>query len=242
MSVVPLEIAELRAKGLDLDARNRNQIDKEFSFEPPARINRAAFRGRCHVGAFTYLSDGKIYTTDLGRYCSIGSGLIAGHSNHPTRWLSTSPVQYQQTLRFNVGSEFLNSEEYHADKVDPALTHKAHIEVRRRTKIGNDVWIGNQAIIIAGVTIGDGAIVGAGAVVTKDVAPYSIVGGVPARKIGERFNPEITERLVSSRWWEFAPWQLRHIDFSDVEGALMKIEDMRSDNVLPFTPEIVQAG
>lgn len=88
--------------------------------------------------------------------------------------------------------------------------------------IGNDVWIGYDAVIMAGVTIGDGAIIGTRAVVTKDVAPYSIVGGVPAREIRKRFAPEVVERLRELKWWDWPEEKIRKaipaIQAGDVEA------------------------
>lgn len=75
--------------------------------------------------------------------------------------------------------------------------------------IGNDVWIGYDAVIMAGVTIGDGAIIGTKAVVTKDVAPYSIVGGVPAKEIRKRFAPEVIKRLQEIQWWDWPEEKIR---------------------------------
>lgn len=238
-----LEIVDLKARGLDLNLQSRNSLGNKFSFEAPARTNRASFSGQCHVGAFTYFADGRIYTTDIGRYCSVASGVVIGQTNHPTRWLSTNPFQYQQSYRFNtaLSDGFAHKADYEHDQVDPQLTRKAHAEVLRRTTIGHDVWIGNGAIILAGVTIGDGAIIGAGAVITKNVAPYDIIGGIPGKKIGERFDDATKARLITSQWWEYAPWQLRHIDFSDVNAAVEDVMKMRSLGVDPYRPEIVQA-
>ena len=75
--------------------------------------------------------------------------------------------------------------------------------------IGNDVWIGYEAVILSGVTIGDGAIIGARAVVTKDVAPYSIVGGVPAKEIHKRYDSQTIERLVQLKWWDWPEENIR---------------------------------
>lgn len=238
-----LDLAELKVRGLDVNVRSVNSLGN-LSFEPPVRSNRASFSGKCALGAFTYLADGRVYTTDIGRYCSIAAGIVIGQPNHPTGWLSTSPFQYQQSYRFNMveAQKWSNRAEYQADAVDPQQTRKAHAEVLRRTIIGNDVWIGNNAIVIAGVNIGDGAIIGAGAVVTKDVTPYDIVGGVPARKIGERFDEATKKRLLASQWWRYAPWQMRHIVFSDVSAAIEAVEKMNADNVPQYHPEIVNAG
>ncbi len=90
--------------------------------------------------------------------------------------------------------------------------------------IGNDVWIGYEAVILSGVTIGDGAIIGARAVVTKDVPPYTIVGGVPARPIRRRFPDEAVEALLALKWWNWPlkrlSASLRRIQSGDLEGLL----------------------
>lgn len=243
MTTKRLELAEMKALGLDLNVASRNTLGN-LSFEAPSRTNRTSFGGKCHVGAFSYFADGRVYSTDFGRYCSIAAGIVIGHSNHPTRWLSTSPFQYQQSYRFNMSAadKWDDKGKYDGDAVDPSLTRKAHAEVMRRTTIGNDVWIGNDAKVIAGVNIGSGAIIGAGAVVTKDVAPYDIVGGVPAKKIGQRFDDATKEKLLALKWWDYAPWQLRHIDFSNVDEAITAVLKMRESGVEPYTPGVVLAG
>ena len=86
--------------------------------------------------------------------------------------------------------------------------------------IGNDVWIGYDAVIMAGVTIGDGAIIGTRAVVTKDVEPYSIVGGVPAKEIRKRFSPEVIKKLMEIQWWNWP-----------IEKIRDAITDIHSSNV-----------
>ena len=92
--------------------------------------------------------------------------------------------------------------------------------------IGNDVWIGYEAVILAGVTIGDGAIIGARAVVTKDVPPYTIVGGVPAKPIRKRFSDSDISRLLELRWWDWPTEKIAaHIDAiqsGDLERLLQK--------------------
>ena len=75
------------------------------------------------------------------------------------------------------------------------------LKVQKKVIIGNDVWIGSHALILGGVKIGDGAVIGAGAVVTKDVPPYAVVGGVPARIIKYRFSQEIIDKLLEIKWW-----------------------------------------
>lgn len=90
-----------------------------------------------------------------------------------------------------------------------------------RVVIGHDVWIGDQSIVLSGVTIGTGAVVGAGAVVTKDVAPYEIVGGIPAKLIKMRFDPATVDRLLASRWWEYGDAILGH---PGIEEGLASLE------------------
>lgn len=143
----------------------------------------------------------------IGKFCSIACGakFIFNCANHTLKSLSS----YTFPLFF---------EEWGLDKskVVSAWDNKGDIV------IGNDVWIGYDAIILAGVKIGDGAIVGARAVVTKDVEPYTIVAGTPARPIKKRFSPEVIETLEHLQWWN---WSGRHIkeaipyiQVGDIEG------------------------
>lgn len=124
----------------------------------------------------------------IGKFCSIACGakFVFNSANHTLKSLST----YTFPLFF---------EEWDLQKSDVATAwdNKGNII------IGNDVWIGYDAVIMAGVKIGDGAIIGTRAVVTKDVEPYSIVGGVPAKEIRKRFAPDVIEKLKSLQWWNW---------------------------------------
>ena len=143
----------------------------------------------------------------IGKFCSIACGakFIFNCANHALRSLST----YTFPLFF---------EEWDLPKseVASAWDNKGDIV------IGNDVWIGYDAVIMAGVTIGDGAIIGTRAVVPKDVAPYSIVGGVPAREIRKRFEPEVVDLLRELKWWDWPEEKIRKaipaIQAGDVEA------------------------
>lgn len=124
----------------------------------------------------------------IGKFCSIACGakFIFTSANHTLKSLSTYPFP-------------LFFEEWGLDKADVADSwdNKGDIVV------GNDVWIGYEAIIMSGVTIGDGAIIGTRAVVTKDIPPYTIVGGVPAKPIRKRFADDIVSSLLEIKWWEW---------------------------------------
>lgn len=124
----------------------------------------------------------------IGKFCSIACGakFIFNCANHTLESLST----YTFPLFF---------EEWELSKSEIASSWDNKGDI----VIGNDVWIGYDAVIMAGVTIGDGAIIGTRAVVTKDVAPYSIVGGIPAKEIRKRFAPDVIERLSSLQWWNW---------------------------------------
>lgn len=130
----------------------------------------------------------------IGRFCSIASGarFIFTSANHTLRSLSTYPFP-------------IFFEEWGLDSADitDAWDRKGDIV------IGNDVWIGYEAVVLSGVTIGDGAIVGTRAVVTKDVPPYTIVGGVPAKTIRKRFSEDVIASLLEIRWWEWPDEKIR---------------------------------
>lgn len=124
----------------------------------------------------------------IGKFCSIACGVkfLFNCANHTLKSLST----YTFPL-------FYEDWELEKSNVASACDNKGDIV------IGNDVWIGFEAVILAGVKIGDGAIIGTRAVVTKDVPPYSIVCGIPAKVIRKRYSPDIIEQLLSLRWWDW---------------------------------------
>ena len=148
----------------------------------------------------------------IGKFCSIACGakFILNCANHTLKSLST----YTFPLFFEEW-DLLKSE------VASAWDNKGDIV------IGNDVWIGYGAVIMAGVTIGDGAIIGTRAVVTKDVEPYSIVGGIPAKEIRKRFAPDVIERLMELQWWD---WQKEQIQKAIPAIQSGDIETLYKDN------------
>ena len=128
----------------------------------------------------------------IGSFCSIGSGAIfmmAGNQGHRTDWASTFPFFYQDNANFSEA--------------------KDGFRTAGDTVIGNDVWIGSEAMIMAGVTIGDGAVIASRAVVTKNVAPYEIVGSNPAQHIKYRFEPNQIAMLLEMKWWTWQDEQLK---------------------------------
>lgn len=127
--------------------------------------------------------DCKIINCDIGAFCSIADGVVIGGAQHPIEWGSTSPVFYKG--KDSVTKKF---SEFERPK-------------NPRTIIGNDVWIGERAIIKGGITIGDGAVVGMGSIVTHDVPPFCIVAGNPARIIRKRFDDKSIEIFKQKQWW-----------------------------------------
>lgn len=137
--------------------------------------------------------DCEIYHCDIGKFCSIGNYVRIGGSRHPYEWVSTSPVFYagRDSIKEKF-SEFARKEE-------------------PKTYIGNDVWIGEGAYIKAGISIGDGSVIGMGSVVTKNVEPYTIVAGNPARLIRYRFEKSICKELQKIEWWNLDEPTLRKL-------------------------------
>lgn len=228
--LLPLDLAQktklLNSFGLDATSSAVNSVGNGFAFEAPARINNATFKGVSFIGAYSYCTEGLFNEVSLGRYCSVAKGVNVGQFDHPVDWLSTNPFQYQRTFKISVGENFKYQKEYASLVPSANLQRVARESLKRKTVIGNDVWIGFGAIIISGVTIGDGSVIAAGAVVTKDVPPYAIVGGVPARVLKMRFSVEVVNRLTSIRWWRYSPWQLDGISFDNINDAVVQISDL----------------
>jgi virginiamycin A acetyltransferase len=106
------------------------------------------------------------------------------------------------------------------DSFPPSSFPYAKVDPLRRCLIGNDCWIGDKVMIVSGVSIGDGAVCAAGAVVAKDVMPYEIVGGIPAKHIGWRFDEETRRRLLSLSWWNYEPSLIRDLASPDIQVFL----------------------
>lgn len=145
------------------------------------------------VKSYTYIGrDCLVQNASIGKFCSIANEVLIGLGKHPLSHFSTSTLFYRtnNTLGIDLVDHNLDFEEYAA------------------IAIGNDVWIGARAIIMDGVSIGDGAIVAANSVVTKDVPQFAIVGGVPAKIIKYRFAPDKIQEFIDQDWWS---WQLDKI-------------------------------
>jgi phosphonate metabolism protein (transferase hexapeptide repeat family) len=173
------------------------------------------------VGANTYIvessfddysyaaGDVMIIYSQVGKFCSIASHTRINPGNHPMDRVTQHHCTYRRI-------------QYGFDEADD----KAFFDWRRAAKcvIGHDVWIGTAAIILPGVQVGTGAVIGAGAVVTKDVAPYEIVGGTPAKPIRRRFPPDTVEKLLRTAWWDWDRQTLeeRFDEFRDIHSFIEK--------------------
>ncbi|HWV59621.1 MAG TPA: type B chloramphenicol O-acetyltransferase [Sphingopyxis sp.] len=172
-------------------------LDKQVT-HPNIRVGRFSYySGYYHGHSFDdcarfLLPDDDADKLIIGSFCSIGSGaafIMAGNQGHRHDWISTFPFYWMPEVRAFEGAR---------NGFQPAGD----------TVVGNDVWIGSEAIVMPGVRIGDGAVIATRAVVTRDVAPYSIVGGNPAAPIRTRFDAARIALLLEMRWWDWSDEQL----------------------------------
>lgn len=213
---------KLDALGAKFVQRNLRKISL-LKFEFPVSIGKST-RYDFTVGRHTYLGSGRYNGLDkIGRYCSVANDVAIGLESHPLSFLSTSPVCYDPKgflSHFSGDQEtelfFRNSKE----SLSNSFAQFSEVYSGPKVVIGNDVWIGHGAFIKRGVTVGDGAVIAAHSVVTKDVPPYSIVGGVPAKIIRHRFSEEIINKLLKLKWWDYSLDLLCGIDFSNIEVAI----------------------
>ncbi|MDZ5698182.1 DapH/DapD/GlmU-related protein [Chelativorans sp. M5D2P16] len=204
--------------------------DLRFTDSEP-RIHPTAELKSCRLGRYTAVAERVILRevslgdfsyferhaegiyAEIGKFCSIAANTRINALEHPLERVTTHKVSYRPNEYFR----YLG--------VDTGFRARRR---ERRVVIGNDVWIGHGAVVMPGVHVGDGAVVGANAVVTRDVAPYEIVAGVPARLVRQRFAPKLAERLQALRWWD---WPLETLfnavadmQALDVEAFLEKWE------------------
>lgn len=179
------------------------------------------------LGFGTYIGDGShISSARIGRFCSIAENVRIAIGNHPTSvFVSTFPSFYYNT-ESQIGFTF-----HEGNSLFEGLNRYPKGEKEYQVVIGNDVWIGCNCLILSGVKIGDGAVIGAGSVVTKDVDPYSVVAGVPAKVIKYRFEEEQIHSLNSIKWWNWPIDKIksRYTSFSNIDSFINKYGNGNED-------------
>lgn len=190
-------------KKLKRKAVKNSTIHKSSKIEAGSQVLNSSFDKHSFCGY-----DCQINNSDIGSFCSIADNVIIGPSSHPYNWVGGSPVFYS-------GRDSIKAKFSEFDREKPL-----------RTVIGSDVWIGINSIIKSGVKIGHGSIIGMGSVVTKDVDPYTIVGGCPAKVIKKRFNDNIINNLLDLCWWELDENELKKISVN-IKNPIKFIESLR---------------
>lgn len=189
-------------KGMELISHGSHLIFEEHAKLRHVHVELPAPDTPLRIGAHSYLRSGSriLHVENIGRYCSIGRGVTLGETprNHPLDWVSTS---------LSVSHLYQAKLEYAA--------------------IGNDVWIGHDAVVMAGVKVGHGAVIARNALVTKDVEPYQIVGGNPAKPIRYRFDEPTRAALLASQWWDLDHEALRQLPCADIDAFLSKVGDIQ---------------
>jgi len=198
-----IKLYELAVTG-SRDIHNKLRFKKSIIDKNCCVDTRSKIGSNCHIlenslilnssiNSFSYVGrNSKIQNTNIGSFCSIANDVFIGLGAHPTELFSTSPIFYRVVNTFKL-----------------QLIIKDHkFSEYQSIEIGHDVWVGARAIVLDGVKISNGAIIAANAVVTKDVPPYAIVAGVPAKVIRYRFSSEKIEQLQKIQWWL---WSLQEI-------------------------------
>lgn len=192
------------------------------AIHPSAVVRQSRIGAWTEIGPFTELIESTledysyiagVHTSvtwaDIGRFCSIASSVRINPVQHPMDRVTQHHCTYR---RRQYGFDAVDDEAFFAWRR------------RQRVRIGPDVWIGHGAVLMPGVSVGTGAVIGAGAVVTHEVPPYAVVAGVPARTLRLRFPPPVVESLLASRWWEWEHDKLKAAfpDLLDVEQFLAR--------------------
>ena len=240
-------VSALRRYGLRFafTQKDRLSLGKEILFSKKTYVERpTAYLSGSNIfslGAYSYIKSEFDVNSKIGRYCSIANDVHQFGASHPIGFVSTSPFFYDRKKDF-----FLR-----ALTDEGILPRELDTSSIKRTPaiIEHDVWVAAEAMIGWNLTIGTGAIVAARGVVTKDVEPYSIVAGVPAKVVRKRFPDALIERLLASHWWDYSFTQFYDLPWNDPPRFLDEFERLRSEGGLvrleeprPFIDVLVELG
>ncbi|MET1063274.1 MAG: CatB-related O-acetyltransferase [Aeromicrobium sp.] len=226
---------------MDQHARGAQHVQRigrsRLFVEPPIRIlGPLVIRADTRIGAFSEIArQVEVQAATLGRYCEIGPGCLLGATGHPTTWLSVSAFQYK------LGAWSWHPSAADAEVIDPEAGGRQSFRSvgPDLATIGNDVWLGANVVVLRGVTIGDGAIVAANAVVTKDIPPYTIAAGMPATVIRPRVPDDLRDELLALQWWRHSPNQLSGTPYDDPAAAAAHLAG-RIGDLEPYDPGFVE--
>lgn len=193
-------------------------------FEGRNHIGESSLVSGAWIGLGSYISkNSEISRSRIGRFCSIGQNVRLGMGLHPTQgFVSTHPAFFAR--RNSAGFSFVDADSFESHKY---ISCESTVE-RYEVIVGNDVWLGNNVKVMDGVRIGDGAVVGLGSIVTKDIEPYSINVGSPAKKKGYRFNEDQRKFLLDFKWWNRdIEWiEKQAYLFSDIEKFIKSLKQV----------------
>ncbi|MBD0831211.1 CatB-related O-acetyltransferase [Aestuariibaculum sediminum] len=197
-----------------------SEIDKRAFFEGRNLLSKNSRFISSYLGFASYIGENSSFkSTKIGRYCSIGSNVKCVIGKHPTsNFVSTHPAFF--SLRKQLGFTYVKEQLF--DEFEKPLDENGKYLIL----IGNDVWIGDGVSIMEGVTIGDGAIIASNALVVKDVEPYAIVTGVPARILKFRFESSDIEFLINFKWWNKGEEWIKKYSryFNDIKILKLKVQ------------------